>query len=330
MSGFRSQWLSGAGPVEDGSRGLQATPRDAAVLDAYSQAVINVVASVSPAVVSLGGADGRGGSGSGFIVTPDGIALTNSHVVDQRVRLQALTSDGDRLAADVLGDDPATDLAVIRLASRELPHAQLGDSDALLVGQLVIAIGSPLGLQSTVSAGIVSALGRSLRARDGRLIEKVVQHTAPINPGNSGGPLVDSRGQVVGVNTAMIAMAQGLGLAVPSASAAWVLSEILAHGQVRRRQLGISASVIPLERRLIHDLDLLNSTGVEVTDLTSDGAARAAGVRRGDVIVLFADRIIETTDDLHRLLAATPNSSFQLTVIRDERLLELMVAGVAG
>ena len=179
----------------------------------------------------------------------------------------AETTDGDRLRAEVVGDDPATDLAVLRLAASGLPYAQLGDSDALRVGQLVIAMGSPLGLQSTVSTGVVSALGRSMRARDGRLIENIVQHAAPINPGNSGGPLVDSRGLVVGVNTAIIAMAQGLGFAIPSNTAEWVLHEILTHGRVRRRQLGIVAKVTRLPRALVRELDLLADQGVEVHEV---------------------------------------------------------------
>jgi S1-C subfamily serine protease len=327
-----TQLLHGDGPQADEPRVAPDRPSasDGDLLDAYSRAVVNVVAAVSPAVISLTGSQGDGGGGSGFIVTPDGIAITNSHVVDGRTRLRALTADGDRIAADVMGDDPATDIAVIRLAARDLPHTHLGDSNALLVGQMVIAIGSPLGLQSTVSAGIVSALGRSLRARDGRLIEKVVQHTAPINPGNSGGPLVDSRGRVVGVNTAMIAMAQGLGLAVPASTAAWVLSEVLTQGRVRRRLLGIAAAVIPIPRRIINALDLLVTTGVEVTDVVSGSSAAAAGLQAGDVIVLLADRIVETTDDLHRLLAQAPaTEALTVTVIRDEQLVEAIIPPVA-
>ena len=323
---FVSELLSNEGAGSSQSPGPASTVRNADLLDAYSQAVVGVVSSVSPAVISLSGLDDRGGSGSGFIVSSDGLAVTNSHVVDGRPELRALTSDGDRLHAKVLGDDPATDLAVLRLAARDLPVAPLGDSNALLVGQMVIAIGSPLGLQSTVSAGIVSALGRSLRARDGRLIEKVVQHTAPINPGNSGGPLVDSQGRVMGVNTAMIAMAQGLGLAVPASTATWVLSEVLAHGKVRRRMLGIGAAVTPIPRRLINELDLLAPTGVQVTEVAPHSSASAAGLEAGDVIVMLGGRIIETTDDLHRLLAQSPhNLELAVTIIRDDQLLDQVI-----
>jgi S1-C subfamily serine protease len=290
---------------------------------------VNVVETVSPAVISVFGrdSDGRGGAGSGFIVTPDGYAITNSHVVDDRPQLTAETHEGDRLHATLVGDDPATDLAVIRLSANGLPLALLGDSDGLRVGQLVIAMGSPLGLQSTVSTGVVSALGRSMRARDGRLIENVVQHAAPINPGNSGGPLVDSRGRVVGINTAIIAMAQGLGFAIPSATAEWVLSEILAHGGVRRRQLGIVANVARLPRALVRELDLLADHGVEVREVVSQSLAAKAGVQAGDILVGLAGRLITSIDDLHRLLMSAPiDQEFELTVVRRGRLRHLPVS----
>src|SRR5882757_84545 len=294
---------------------------DAALLDAYSQAVIHVVETVSPAVISVSARDanGRGGGGSGFIVTPDGYAITNSHVVDDRSQLEAETAEGDRLRAEIVGDDPATDLAIVRLAASGLPYAQLGDSDALRVGQLVIAMGSPFGFQSTVSTGVVSALGRSMRARDGRLIESIVQHAAPINPGNSGGPLVDSRGLVVGINTAIIAMAQGLGFAIPSNTAEWVLQEILAHGGVRRRQLGIVANVTRLPRAVVRALDLLADQGVEVREVVARGLADLAGVRPNDIVVALAGRLVTSIDDLHRLLMTIPsNQGFELTVVRGE------------
>src|SRR3954462_6078304 len=278
------------------------------LLDAYSQAVIHVVETVSPAVISVNARDanGRGGGGSGFIVTPDGYAITNSHVVDNRPNLEAETAEGDRLRAEIVGDDPATDLAIVRLAASGLPYAQLGDSDALRVGQLVIAMGSPFGFQSTVSTGVVSALGRSMRARDGRLIESIVQHAAPINPGNSGGPLVDSRGLVVGINTAIIAMAQGLGFAIPSSTAEWVLQEILAHGAVRRRQLGIVGSVTKIPRALVRSLDLLADQGIEVREVAARGVADLAGIRPNDIIVALAGRLVTSIDDLHRLLMTIP------------------------
>jgi S1-C subfamily serine protease len=304
---------------------------DGDLLDAYSQAVIHVVETVSPAVISVSGRDenGRGGGGSGFIVTPGGYAITNSHVVDGRPKLRAETTEGDRLRVELIGDDPATDLAIVRLAASGLPYTQLGDSDALRVGQLVIAMGSPLGLQSTVSTGVVSALGRSMRARDGRLIENIVQHAAPINPGNSGGPLVDSRGLVVGINTAIIAMAQGLGFAIPSNTSEWVLQEILTHGGVRRRQLGIVANVTRLPRAMVRELDLLSDQGVEVREVAPRSVADLAGIRPDDVIVALAGRLVTSIDDLHRLLMTIPaNQEFELSVIRGEEQQTLHVPAV--
>src|SRR5436309_5372378 len=220
--------------------------RDAELLDAYSEAVIGVVGRVGPAVISVAPhpTDEQPGQGSGFVITPDGFALTNSHVVGGRGRLRATTEEGDALDARLIGDDPSTDLALIRLAARDLPHADLGSSDGLRVGQLVIAMGNPFGFRSTVSTGVISALGRAMRSQQGRLIENIVQHTAPLNPGNSGGPLVDSKGRVVGVNTAIIALAQGLGFAVPGNTARWVTSELLTHGRVRRLALGIRGHVV--------------------------------------------------------------------------------------
>jgi S1-C subfamily serine protease len=300
------------------------------LLDAYSRAVIHVVDTVSPAVISVGGLRGErnGGAGSGFLITPDGYAVTNSHVVAGRERLDAETFEGDHVDANVIGDDPATDLAVLRLASRDLPYAELGDSRTLRVGQLLIAMGSPLGLHATVSTGVVSALERSMRGRDGRLIENIIQHSAPINPGNSGGPLVDSRGRVVGVNTAIIAFAQGLGFAVPSSTARWVVGEILSHGQVRRRQLGIVAKTVQVPRTVVRALDLLADNAVEVIDVTPNGAALKAGLRAGDWIVAIHDRVVTSIDDIHRLLTMLPvNQALNISIVRDEERLELEVIG---
>src|SRR4029079_3756563 len=212
-----------------------------------------------------------------------------------------------------------TDLAIVRLAASGLPYAQLGDSDALRVGQLVIAMGSPFGFQSTVSTGVVGARGRSMRARDGRLIENIVQHAAPINPGNSGGPLVDSRGRIVGVNTAIIAMAQGLGFAIPSNTVEWVLQEIMTHGGVRRRQLGIVANVTRLPRAIVRELDLLADQGVEVREVAQRSVADLAGIRPDDVIIALRGQPATVIHTLHRLLMTLPaDQGFELTVIRGE------------
>ncbi|HZL88922.1 MAG TPA: trypsin-like peptidase domain-containing protein [Pirellulaceae bacterium] len=321
--------------ADDGPRlGPEATgPRmpaasDADVLDAYSQAVIKVVEQVGPSVVALSPprGDERGGSGSGVIVTPDGYALTNSHVVAGRSRLTATTEEGDRLEATLVGDDPPTDLALLRLSARELPHAELADSEQLRVGQLVIAMGNPLGLQSTVSTGVVSSRKRSLRGGDGRLIENVIQHTAPINPGNSGGPLLDSRGRIVGINTAIIAFTQGLGFAVPSRTAQWVVGELLAHGRVQRRSLGIAASSAPLSRRMVRQFDLLGESAIEIQSVVPGGAADEAGLRPGDLLVEASGRIVESPDDLHRILSGPLGTqSLDMTIIRNGKLLELRV-----
>ncbi len=304
------------------------TPSDSDLLDAYSRAVIAVVRQVGPAVISVVGPRGEehGGQGSGFLVTPDGYALSNSHVVHGRQKLRAVTPEGDSLDADLVGDDPATDLALIRLAAADLPFAQLGDSESLQVGQLVIAMGNPFGFQSTVSTGVVSALGRAMRGEGGRLIENIVQHTAPLNPGNSGGPLLDSRGQVVGVNTAIVAMAQGLGFAIPAKVAQWVVAELLAHGHVRRLSLGITARAIAVPRRLARAHDLLNDWAVDIVAVVPGSPADAAGLQRGDLMVSMNGRIISGLDDLHRMLSGfQANRQLLVTAIRGERLLELPV-----
>jgi S1-C subfamily serine protease len=252
------------------------------------------------------------------------VGLTNSHVVHGRSRVLVETVEGDALDAEVTGDDPATDLAVLRVAASDLPHAALGESASLRVGQLVIAMGSPLGLEATVSTGIVSAVNRTMRGESGRLIEDVIQHTAPINPGNSGGPLLDSRSRVAGVNTATVVAAQGLGFAVPIDTARRVLDELAAHGRVRRRHLGVTARTASIARSLVRELDLLSPHAVEVIEIEASGPGARAGVRPGDLIVAINDRIVASVDDVHRLLAlAPPSVDVHLTVVRGRHRLEL-------
>jgi S1-C subfamily serine protease len=234
------------------------------------------------------------------------------------------THDGDTLDAQVVGDDPATDLALLQVAARDLPAASLGESAGLRVGQLVIAVGNPFGFQSTVTTGVVSARGRSLRSQQGRLIENVVQHTAPLNPGNSGGPLVDSLGRVVGINTAIIAMAQGLGFAVPADTARWVVSEVLSHGRVRRPVLGLSVSLRPVGRELARQLDLLVDEAVEIAAVETDGAAARAGLRPGDLVIAINGRIVTGLDDMHRLLSRAAGA-VSLSIVRGRRRFEVEV-----
>lgn len=310
------------------SKGLKRTSADPSVLDAYSMAVIGVVEAVAPAVISVGGRDNdvRMGLGSGFIISADGYAITNSHVIAGRSKLVAETTEGDRVDAVVVGDDPATDIGLLRLRSSELPFSIFGDSQSLRVGQLVIAMGSPLGLQSTVSTGVISALGRSMRGQDGRLIENIIQHAAPINPGNSGGPLLDSRGQVVGVNTAIIAAAQGIGFAVPSETVHWVAAELMSHGRVRRRQLGIVVASCRLNRGTVQRFDLLSDQAVEIVEVAIGGVAKNSGLFAGDIIVSVNDRIVANVDDVHRLLMAIPKeTAIIVTVLRGDRQVEVSI-----
>ena len=288
------------------------------LLDAFSRAVTGVVDEVGPAVVSLavaGRSRGRQGAGSGVVVTPDGYLLTNSHVVNGAGRgaeLRVRTTAGDVVPAQVVGDDPATDLAVVKVDAAALP-ARRGAPVTVAIdaaarprpGQLVVAIGNPLGFESTVSTGVVSALGRSLRGRDGRLIDGVVQHTAPLNPGSSGGPLLDARGRLVGINTAIIAMSQGLGFAVGGETAAWVLGQILATGRVRRAWLGLGGARRPLDRRLARHHGLGDSA-VEVMTVEPTSPAARAGLVDGDLLVGFDGAAIASIDDLHRILRDHP------------------------
>ena len=300
-------------------------PSDIELLDSYSQAVIGVVQKTSPAVIHVASGDSRG-SGSGFLISGDGYAITNHHVTGSGGTYFARTADGDQIEAELVGADPANDIALLKLKAKDLPIVETGNSEQLLVGQLVVAIGSPLGLQSTVSAGIVSALGRSMRGQDGRLIDHIVQHSAPINPGNSGGPLVDSRGRVVGVNTAIIAMAQGLCFAVPMNTAQWVVDELLQHGRIRRRQLGILGTTCRLRHEDVLLFDLLSDTGVEVMEIEQGGLADRAGLQIGDLIVEINDRLITNVDDIHRLLALIPNATpLRIAIVRPEGRSEILV-----
>jgi S1-C subfamily serine protease len=335
----RFQYLADSKTPAEGNGAVSArdVTTDGELLDAYSQAVIQAAEAVGPAVINIevrktvptgSPHAGRqtGGSGSGFIITPDGFAVTNSHVVHDADEIHVTLSDGHRTKAALVGDDPDSDLAVIRLPSTELPHAEFGDSQAIRVGQLAIAVGNPLGFQASVTAGVVSALGRSLRARSGRLIDDILQTDAALNPGNSGGPLVDSRGRVIGVNTAIILPAQGICFAIASNTAKLVATQLIAFGRFRRSYIGVAGQNVLLPRWLVRKLDLLQEAAILVAGVEQNSPAAEAGVQEGDLLVAFDDRTIESIDDLHRhLTVSRVGVRSALSVVRGEKLLRLGV-----
>jgi S1-C subfamily serine protease len=308
---------------------------DDELLDAYSTAVIRASELAGPAVVKIEVEQkkrtvrGREvqpppGSGSGFVFTPDGFILTNSHVVEGAGTISVLMHDGGRHVADLVGNDPDTDLAVIRINGPSMSAARLGTSQSLKVGQLAIAIGNPFGFQTTVTAGVISALGRSLRARSGRLIDDVIQTDAALNPGNSGGPLVNSRGEVIGVNTAMIQAAQGLCFAIAVDTAKFIAGRLIRDGRIRRSYIGMAGQNVPVRRQIARYYDLPNENGILVVSMDDDSPARKAGLVEGDIIVAFAGERIDGIDELHRLLTEERVGEQQpMTVIRGNQKLDI-------
>ena len=325
------------GSLENGPVLQTTQPRaESELLDAYSRAVVSAAERVSPSVAKIevtqtnrarnGHAQERHGGGSGFVFTPDGLVLTNSHVVHDASRVQVSLPDGRQLPAHLIGDDPATDLAVIRIDSPSVTAVELGDSQKLRVGQLAIAIGNPYGFQYTVTAGVVSALGRSLRSYSGRMIDDVIQTDASLNPGSSGGPLVSSDGKVIGVNTATIMGAQGLCFAIGINTAKFVASRLLQQGRIRRAYIGVEAQTVPLHRRIVRFYDLPKETGVMVIGVADGSPAQKAGLREGDVIVALAGQAVGGVDDLHRMLTeAQVGIKTSIAVIRRTERLELAV-----
>jgi S1-C subfamily serine protease len=306
--------------------GTASASDDAPLLDAYSNAVVYAAEKISSAVVNVevsheSGARGSrrsSGSGSGFILTPDGFLVTNSHVVHDADKIRGTLADGFHSAADLVGDDPHSDLAVIRVHTSGLTHVALADSQAIRVGQLAIAVGNPLGFQYSVTAGVVSALGRSLRAQSGRLMDDIIQTDAALNPGNSGGPLINSRGEVIGVNTAMILPAQGIAFAIASNTVKRVVSQLIAYGKFRRSSIGVAGQNVVLPRWLVRDHDLLESTAILVAGIEDKSPARQAGLAEGDLIVAVDDVPVASIDDLHAQLSdARVGVPATINVLRD-------------
>ena len=306
---------------------------DDSLLDEYSRSVVSAVSRVAPAVVNIEiqqRAKGRprevAGSGSGFMITPDGFILTNSHVVHHANRIVVNLSDGREYPAQLIGDDPETDLAVIRIDASQLTHVRLADSESLRVGQIAIAIGNPLGFQASVTAGVISALGRSMYSQSGRLIDNIIQTDAALNPGNSGGPLVNSAGEVIGVNTAMIRPAQGICFAIASNTAKLVAGWLIRDGRIRRSYIGVAGQNVPLHRRVVRFYNLPLETGVLVASVEKDSPAQRAGLREGDIIVAFNQRPIGTVHDLHKMLVSEQiGVTARLLIIRRTEKLELSI-----
>jgi S1-C subfamily serine protease len=303
------------------------TAEDRELLDAYSRAVSDVVETVGPAVVRVetAGKGRRSGVGSGVIISPDGLVLTNSHVVQGSRELKLATADGLNLGARLIGEDPDTDLALLRATTpQSLPAARLGDSKKLHRGQLVVAIGNPLGFESTVTAGVISALGRSLRASTGRLIEDVIQTDAALNPGNSGGPLVSSRGEVIGVNTAVIMGAQGICFAIASNTAQYVLGELIRHGRVRRAYIGVSAQTVPVPRRFALKHRIGNRLSAMIANVEKGSPAEKGGLLPRDIVVSLDGISVTGIDDMIRLLNSERiDSAVELRILRGVELLTL-------
>ena len=324
MSRFWQHFMADGGRSKQPAPSRPEPPDEDAALDAFSKVVVRVAEDLRPAVVNLRvGRGGQAGSGSGVLFSPDGYLLTNHHVVADADRVRVRLHDGQEVSGKVVGNDPWTDLALVRAEGEKFPFATLGDSGKLRVGQLVVAIGSPLGFESTVTAGVVSAIGRTLRSVTGHLVDNVIQTDAALNPGNSGGPLVDSRGHVVGINTAVIQPAQGLCFAIPVNMAKDILPSLLRHGRVIRGYLGLHGRQVPIPLALGRRVGIEMGSGVEILAVEEGGPADVAGLEPEDVLVSFADESVASVDDLHRLLTQHPvGQPASVSIIRDGRRIE--------
>jgi len=331
--------LSSAASDAPGPQSTELLTDDTTLLDAYSRTVIGALERVQQAVAFIAverglpgepSGQGRGGSGSGFLFTPDGYLLTNSHVVHGATHIQVTLADGAKFDADLVGDDPGSDLAVLRIGSPEpLPHVELGESSKLRVGQIAIAVGNPLGLQQTVTTGVVSALGRSLRSNSGRMIYDVIQTDAALNPGNSGGPLINSAGQVIGVNTAIIPRAQAICFATAIDTAKWVIMQIFAYGRVRRAYIGVAGTTTPLSRRMQRYFGLGAQSGVHVMEIVKGSPAALGGLRTDDTIVAIDSQPVQDVDSLQRTLDASRiDRPVGVTVLRGAQRVELTLTPV--
>lgn len=323
----------GTGPVQSSATVGHAPPDEQEALDAYSRVITSVVDSARDAVVNVevvqaaaAGRPGARGSGSGFIIAPDGFVVTNSHVVHGASEIRVTLADGRTFPATLIGEDPHSDLGLIHVSAPTLLPAELGDSQNLRVGQLVVAIGSPLGFQTTVTAGVISALGRSFRAMTGRLIDNVIQTDAALNPGNSGGPLLDSRGRVIGINTAVILPAQGICFAVPVNTAKFVIPHLMRDGRVRRSYIGLGGQEVPLHRRVVRYFDLPQSAGVLVAQIVENSPAQRAGMAEGDIILSLGGEPTPSVDTLHRLLTdALVGQTIAVKVLRGTEIVTLQI-----
>lgn len=326
--------------IDTGVQSVDENP-DVELHDSYSRAVVKAAAEVSSSVVNINvitrkgvrpsrmNPEGRGGSGSGFIFTPDGFILTNSHVVHNATKLEVILNDGRKVNADLIGDDPDTDLAVIRIDGYNLKAVEFGDSGKIKVGQLVIAIGNPYGFQTSVTAGVVSALGRSLRAQSGRLIDNVIQTDAALNPGNSGGPLVNSKGEVIGVNTAAILPAQNICFATAINTAKFVAAKLIKDGHIKRSYIGIAGQDVPIHRRAVRYYNLPAEKGIMVINVEKDSPASKAGLINGDIIISFNDKIVAGIDDLHKVLTEDNLGTISIIkILRYTDLIELDITPV--